>query len=56
MGSVEQGFMLLKKIMLDDAECITESGYYFFFKDIESWSPIGPGARRGMFRILNFKT
>ena len=44
-----------KEILLDVVSCITESGISNFFNDLENWSPVGPGARRGMGRILKFK-
>ena len=42
-----------KEILLDVHECMEEAGVVLFFNDIDSWSPLGPGARRGLKRILH---
>ena len=41
-----------KEILLDVYSCMEEIGANRFFTDIDSWSPLGPGARRGLKRIL----
>ena len=42
-----------KEILLDVHECMKKTGVGLFFNDIDSWSPLGPGARRGLKRILH---
>ena len=41
-----------KEILLDVYKCMEEIGASRFFIDIDAWSPLGPGARRGLIRIL----
>ena len=42
-----------KEILLDVYRCMEVIGVGSFFNDMNSWSPLGPGARRGLSRILD---
>ena len=42
-----------KEILLDVYTCMEEIGADRFFNDLDSWSPLGPGARRGLNRLLH---
>lgn len=42
-----------KEVLLDVYRCMEVIGVYTFFNDMDSWSPLGPGARRGLGRILD---
>lgn len=42
-----------KEILLDVFRCMEVIGVDGFFDDMDSWSPLGPGARRGLGRILD---